>query len=81
MWPPESDEDRLLMWAATVDTFATHYPGWTEQDIENTRQSTLDRLPIIWEIRNERRSSGNAKQESIALAYAELDRANAARGR
>lgn len=69
------------MWAATVDMFATHYPGWTEQDIENTRQSTLDRLPIIWGIRNEQRGSGSAKQESIALAYAEIDRANAARKR
>lgn len=54
--------------------FAEHYPGWTEHDIENTRQSTLDRLPVIWEIRNDLRGSGNAKQQAIDLAYAELDR-------
>jgi hypothetical protein len=61
------------MWAATVDMFAERY-RWTEQDVENTRQSTLDRLPIIWGIRNEQRSTGSSKQAAIDLAYAELDR-------
>lgn len=55
--------------------YAEHYPGWTEEVIENTRQSTLDALPIIWRIRNEHRGSGTSQQQAVALAYAELDKA------
>lgn len=61
--------------------YAKRYPGWTEEVIENTKQSTLAALPVIWEIQNQQRGAGTSRQTAIALAYEELDRANATRRR